>query len=196
MNFLRPGEIPLLLGVPKPLLHDIIIRLPLFTGMSPGEIAELQVQDVIWDYNVIFVWRRKVNRDHPVLVDSETMFKLWQYVDKRKSGPLLLLPGSLKMKVQVMRRIVKRWARKAGLVRYNRITPYTLRHTFCTYWVLSRRSSEGLRRQIGHANLQRLRDYLDFDYSSVRAEFAGIYGSLIPPTTLSFIQPQKIPYVV
>ena len=178
MNFLRPKEELRLLTIPKPPLHDLVIRLPLKTGLSPGEIADLQVTDVCYEYNLLFVWRSKVSRDHPAKVDSETMFRIYQYLDKRKSGSLLELKGSRKMRVQRMRRIVKRWAREAGLPRWNRVTPYTLRHTFCIRWVLGRGTSEGLRRQVGHVNLQKLRHYLDFDYGLVEADYARIFGEV------------------
>jgi len=189
-----------LLAVPKPLHDDLIIRLPLRTGLSPGEMADLRIEDVDFEYNVLWVWRSKISRDHPVLADTETMFKLYEYVDKRKTGPLLLLDGSRRMKVQAMRRIVKHWAREAGLARWGRITPYTLRHTFCINWILGRGrgkgSLEGLRRQTGHRSLQKIKDYLDFDYDQVQAEYARIFEDCRQLTRHSWTQPQQIPYVV
>ena len=195
MNFLRPKEELKLLEFPKPPTDDLVIRLPLKTGLSPGEIADLQVSDVCYEYNLLFVWRSKVSRDHPVKADSETMFKIYQYVDKRQSGSLLQLKGSSRMKVQTIRRKVKRWARDAGLPRWNRVTPYTLRHTFCIRWVLGRGTLEGLRRQLGHRNLQKLRHYLDFDYTAVEADYARIFGDITRFGT--GLQPprQAIPYI-
>jgi len=176
MNFLRPREELRLLALEKPALDDLLIRLPLRTGLSPGEMADMIIDDVSYEYNLLFVWRSKVSRDHPVVTDSDTIWRIWKYVDKRRQGPLFLLEGDRRMKVQAIRRMVKRWAGAAGLDRWHRVTPYTLRHTFCIKWVLGGGSLEGLRRQLGHRNLQKLKDYLDFDYGQVKMEYARLFG--------------------
>ena len=196
LNFLRPEEEIRLLDHPKPLLDDVVIRLPLRTGLSPGEMADLQVTDVCYEYNLLFVWRSKVSRDHPAIVDPKTMFKIYQLANKRRRGLLLQLEGSRRMKVQAMRRTVKKWARAAGLPRWHRVTPYTLRHTFCIRWVLRHGSLEGLRRQLGHRGLQKLRHYLDFDYGDVRREYARIFGDIEELTRRHWLPPLKVSYVV
>lgn len=194
MNFLRPREEQRLLALEKPAIDDLVIRLPLKTGLSPGEIADMTVDDVQYEYNLLFVWRSKVSRDHPVVCDSDTMFKIYQYLDKRIRGPLLELEGRRRMKVQHMRRIVKKWAGAAGLNRWHRVTPYTLRHTFCIKWVLGGGTLEGLRRQVGHSNLQKLKHYLDFDYTHVKAEYARIFGDGLHPTPRIPPTKMRIPY--
>ena len=197
---MRPKEEIRLLGISKPPLDDLVIRVPLMTGLSPGELADLNVTDVSYEYNMLFVWRSKISRDHPTLVDSQTIFKIYQYQDKRKSGPLLLLnvpQGSTRrMKVQAMRRMVKKWAREAGLPRWNRVTPYTLRHTFCVKWVLARGDLESLRRQLGLKSLEKLKHYLDFDFSHVRLEYARIFGDITELTKRYWTLPLNVPYVV
>lgn len=194
MNFLRPGEELRLLAVEKPALDDLVIRLPLRTGLSPGEMADMVVDDVCYEYNLLFVWRSKVSRDHPVIVDSDTMWRIYRYLDKRRDGSLLELEGSRRMRVQAMRRIVKQWAGAAGLARWHRVTPYTLRHTFCIKWILGGGTIEGLRRQLGHQSLQKLKHYLDFDYSEVKVQYARIFGDgLRPDLVLTPVKPE-IPY--
>lgn len=180
MNFLRPREEFRLLGLPKPLMHQVIVQTPLMTGISPREFVDLQVEDVSWDYGLLFVWRSKVSRDHPVKVDTETMWLIWRYLDKRKTGPLLPWKESPRMKAQRLRRVVKRMAREADLLRWRRVTPYTLRHTFCIKWVLGGGTLEGLRRQLGHRSLQKLRVYLDFDYRHVEMEYKRIFEPKVP----------------
>lgn len=196
MNFLRPKEEIRLLEAPKPLLDQLVIQTPLMTGLSPGELADLQVTDIMWDYGVIAVWRSKISRDHLSLVDSQTLFRLWQYVDKRKRGPLFQLGGTRRMKVQAMRRNVKRWARKANLPRWHRVTPYTLRHTFCVKWVMAHGDLESLRRQLGLKSLQKLKHYLDFDFSHVRREYARIFGDITELTRRHWTLHLNVPYVV
>ena len=175
MNFLRPREEQRILSIEKPPLSDLIIRVPLMTGLSPGEMAELTVDDVAYEYGLLFVWRSKVSRDHPAIVDQETLWRIHEYVDKRKTGPLLLMPGTRQAKVQHMRRRVKSWAREANISRWNRVTPYTLRHTFCIKWILGGGSLEGLRRQLGLKSLEKLKHYLDFAYDHVHLQYRRIF---------------------
>ena len=200
MNFLRPKEETRILEVPKPLLDELVLRIPLFTGLGPGELADLQVTDISYAYSVLFVWRSKISRDHLALVDSQTLFKIYQHENKRKRGPLLQLdvpPGSSRrMKVQTMRRTVKKWAKKAGLPRWHMVTPYTLRHTFCVKWVLSQGDLESLRRQLGLKSLQKLKHYLDFDFRHVRLEYARIFGDITELTRRHWTRPLNVPYVV
>jgi len=178
------------LALPKPPLDDLVTRLPLMTGISPSEMADLTIDDVYPEYNVIFVYRSKTSKDHPVLVDAETMFRIYKYVDKRQRGPLLLLEGERRMKTQHIRRIVKRWAREAELSRWYRVTPYTLRHTFCVKWIMAGGSLEGLRRQLGHRSLQKLQHYLDFDYTHVIAEYNRIFARFMQTGTT--FTPEKL----
>jgi len=180
----------------KPLEDQLVIQVPLMTGLSPGELADLQVTDILWDYSVIAVWRSKVSNDHLALVDPQTLFKLWEYVDKRKRGALMQLEGTRRTKVQAMRRTVKHWAREVDLPRWRRVTPYTLRHTFAIKWVMAHGDLESLRRQLGLRSLQKLKHYLDFDYDHVRYEYARIFGDVTELTRRSWILPTTIPYVV
>ena len=196
MNFLRPKEELKLLDVSKPLRDDVMISTPLMTGLSPGELAAIDLDDIYFEYNLLFVWRSKTSRDHPVVVDPETMFKIHQYADKRKTGPLFQLEGNGPSKVQKIRRIVKKWAREASLARWHRVTPYTLRHTFCVKWVVAGGSLEGLRRQLGLKDLQKLRHYLDFDYSHVKVEYHRIFGDVMWLGRVHWNLPLKTPYIV
>lgn len=164
----------------KPLLHQVIVQTPLMTGIGPGEFLALHVEDVMWDYNMLYVWRSKVSRDHVAKIDSDTLLLLWTYLDKRKTGRLLELRGSYLARIQRLRRIVNRAARDAEILRWKRVTPYTLRHTFCIKWVQHLGSLEGLRRQLGHRDLQRLRHYLDFDYRHVELDYARVFGPQRP----------------
>ena len=175
MNFLRPREEHRILSIEKPPLSDLIIRIPLMTGLSPGEMAELTVDDVAYEYGLLFVWRSKVSRDHPAIVDNDTLWRIQEYVDKRRIGPLLRLEGTRKMKVQRMRRLVKKYAAYAVITRWNRVTPYTLRHTFCIKWILGGGSLEGLRRQLGLKSLEKLKHYLDFAYDHVHLQYRRIF---------------------
>lgn len=196
MNFLRPKEELKLIGVDKPLRDDLMITAPLMTGLSPGELVALDLDDVYYEYNILFVWRSKTSRDHPVVVDPVTMFKIYQYADKKKTGPLFQLDGTSHSKVQYVRRIVKKWAQEAGLARSHRVTPYTLRHTFCVKWVVAGGSLEGLRRQLGLTDLQKLRHYLDFDYSHVKAEYHRIFGDIMQLGRAHWNLPLTVPYIM
>lgn len=196
MNFLRPKEELRLLDVSKPLRDDLLISLPLTTGLSPDELATLHLNDVSYEYNLLFVWRSKTHRDRPVVTNSETMFKIHQHADKRKTGPLFRLEGTAHSKVQHIRRTVKKWAREADLARWRRVTPYTLRHTFCIKWVVAGGSLEGLRRQLGHKDLCKLKPYLDFDYSYVKAEYHRIFGDVMHLARAHWNVPLTVPYIV
>ena len=68
VNFLRPREEQRILSIPKELLDDLIVRIPLMTGLSPGEMAELTVDDVAYEYGLLFVWRSKVSRQSSSIV--------------------------------------------------------------------------------------------------------------------------------
>ena len=173
-----------------------MISAPLMTGLSPGEMVSLNLDDVYYEYNLLFVWRNKTSRDHPVVVDPETIFKIYQYADKRKTGPLFQLDGITHSKVQHVRRVVKKWAREAGLARHHRVTPYTLRHTFCVKWVVAGGSLEGLRRQLGLRDLQKLKHYLDFDYSHVKAEYHRIFGEIMQLGRAHWNLPMNVPYIM
>lgn len=183
-----------LLAIEKPLLDDLVIRIPLMTGLSPRELADLTLDDIYYEYNLLFVWRSKTSRDHPAVVDSDTIWRIHRYVDKRKRGLLLDLKGTPRLKVQHMRRIVKKWAARVELVRWHRVTPYTLRHTFCIKWIMAHGDLESLRRQLGLKSLEKLRHYLDFDYSHVQEEYRRIYGGTQPFRPVTPPEPMKIPY--
>jgi integrase len=195
LNFLRPREEMRILEAEKPLLQQVIVQTPLMTGLSPGEFLALHVEDVMWDYNMLYVWRSKVSRDHPAKCNSDTMRLLWTYLDKRKTGPLLELEGSYAARIQRLRRTVNYAARDAEILRWRRVTPYTLRHTFCIKWVQHRGTLEGLRRQLGHRSLQRLQHYLDFDYRHVELDYARVFGPQKPLRLVSCTRQLRPRYI-
>ena len=143
----------------------VLFRLLLATGCRISEILGIDKEDVDLNARRILV-QGKGNRRRPVFVDLETAEEFSQYLKR-------ILPGGRVFDLSRFYcvKMVKKYARKAGIANWRQLSPHKLRHSFAIRWVQSKKEIEALRRLLGHARLNTTQVYLDYDESFVKQEY-------------------------
>ena len=143
----------------------ILFRLLLATGCRISEILGIDKEDVDLNARRILVQGKRSKR-RPVFVDPDTAEEFAQYL---KNTP----PGGRAFDLSRFYcvKMVKKYARKAGIANWRQLSPHKLRHSFAIRWVQSKKEIEALRRLLGHARLNTTQVYLDYDESFVKQEY-------------------------
>jgi len=175
--FLRPDDIAGLLSVVHTLRDILIVRLLYFCALRISEVLGLEVEDVDFEERLIQVrhavtpsGRPKGRKERLVPVDIDTLRILQIYVDLGFRGRLFHI------RPRHVQRLIKRYAREAGIQGWRRVTPHKLRHSFAVNWVKRGGDIERLRRILGHSSLARTQIYLQFRMEDVQEEYDRIMG--------------------
>jgi len=176
--FLISGQVTELLSVPTKLRDRILLRLLYFCALRVSEALGLRIEDINPVERVIKVCHAvtpsglpKGYKERYVPIDAETLRLIVEYAGTRNLGPLFTIS------IRQAERIIKKYAKQAGIPDWKRITPHKLRHSFAVHWVQSGGDLERLRRILGHESLNTTQIYLQFRFEDVRDEYDRIMGS-------------------
>lgn len=140
----------------------VIYCLLLDTGMRVGEACALTLDDTKTEERLLFVRGGKTgNRVVPVTVGTVRLLKGWLKIRERcntaKESNYLFVG---KYDPYIKRRGVEKAFRIVGdRVGNELLTPHTLRHAFCTYYLKNGGSIDKLRHIVGHADFRMLLEY-------------------------------------
>jgi site-specific recombinase XerD len=133
------------------------------TGVRRGELATIQDKNVQLDRNLIYVTGK--TGDRIVTITKELADRLKAYMRKKKTGPFAespyLFPSRMNLSqpvnAQYVTQVFRRIKKKLGLPK---LTPHTLRHAFCTYYLINGGNVENLRVQSGHKTYSSMLHYM------------------------------------
>ncbi len=173
---LEPEEAQKLLSVPNKryitgLRNKVILNLMLNMGLRVSEVTNIKQLEINLKYRKlrIIVKKGRVCRD---LVIPETIIDLleeWRMrkpisskyffctIKVRKDGSFASKKGE-KLSVRYIQEVIKKYSEKAGIGK--NITPYTLRHTFGTFFYRQTKDVESLRKQLGHVDINSTQIYV------------------------------------
>jgi integrase/recombinase XerD len=124
-------------GSPWGLRDAVALRLLVLCGLRVSELAGVDVKDVDLGQRELLVRRGKGARERLVFFNAGTRVRLARYLvearprlARRREPALLVGQKGRRLQVSGIQNAVRRYALAAGLDR--RISPHSLRHTFCT----------------------------------------------------------------
>ena len=134
------------------------------TGMRRGEMANLKVDNVQFDQKIIYIptgkqGARVVNMTS-VLADRLKMYLKRRERSDTKSCPYLFPSQDWvegEQNPQFVSKVFRRVKKRLGLPN---LTPHTLRHAFCTYFLVNGGNLESMRSQSGHKTYSSMLHYL------------------------------------
>lgn len=139
-----------------------------YTGVRVGELCRMQVEDFNMRRGQPFVHvEREKNEDPdeiPLVPRAAHAANLWRA--GRSSGPMWLLRNEVAMDRRGVDRVVKRVAKKAGIVK--RVHPHVFRHTFITLGLEAGAQPRDMQHSVGHRSLRSLATYDHFTNSLER----------------------------
>jgi site-specific recombinase XerD len=143
--------------ISKPIQRDsILLRCMYFLGMSNAEAQNFRVEDIDSVNNTIRIHEGKNRRDRTLPVPAELMNDLKDYLGMRSDG--YIIRGRDKKANRIsdrhIRRIVKGYAKEAGIQGWDEIHPHTLRHSYATHMLNHGTSIEAVQALLGHERLE------------------------------------------
>lgn len=156
-RILKEEEVAEMMRISKPVQRDaILLRCMYFLGMSNAEAQNLMVQDIDSVNNTVRVHEGKNRRDRTLPVPAELMNDLKEYLGMRSEG--YVIRGRDKKANRIsdrhIRRIVKGYAKEAGVANWDEIHPHTLRHSYATHMLNHGMSIEAVQALMGHERLE------------------------------------------
>jgi site-specific recombinase XerD len=139
-----------------------VVHLMLDQGMRSGEVCNLNVADVNFDQNHIYV-RGKGDKDRIVPLVSKVKRRLYEYLTLYRpyTGSEIFLCSVNGTYTDISQDSIKslfsRIRSKTGI---KRLKPHLLRHTFATSFLLGGGDMESLRLYMGHASYETTQNYL------------------------------------
>lgn len=140
-----------------------VIAVLLDTGMRVGELASIELRDVLWTDRMVRVMGKTGGRAVPARTSL-------RYVQRYISHERRALPGverlvtsrtGLPMSAQGLTTSVRRTAEEAG-VQADKLGPHTFRHTFAMEYLKSGGDLFSLMRILGHSNVKTTEKYVQW----------------------------------
>lgn len=134
-----------------------LLELLYASGLRASEIANLNVTDVNLGSGTLRVRRGKGGKDRVGVFGRKAAHALKVYLTGRTRGPVFRNSLSGRIRTEMIRKIVKKAARRAGL---SGVHPHTLRHTFATVLLNRGLDIRYVQELLGHASLSTTAIYL------------------------------------
>ncbi|MCD6462067.1 MAG: tyrosine-type recombinase/integrase [Thermoplasmata archaeon] len=166
-KYLKEHEINALIHAPERLRDHLILLLLYQTGMRVGELAALNVGDVDFDSEEIYIQKAKRHSEGRVvpLVDPVTRSKLRYYLGQRirnKRDPLFLSNKGGRLSKRQIQRLVEKYAAQVGIDPERRHA-HVLRHTHAVHALKSGIDLRTLQQNLGHSSIEVTAIYLTMD---------------------------------
>lgn len=124
----------------------------LFGGMRSNELSMLNVDDIDFEEDTIFIQHAKGHKQRILPLHYRARKALEDYLEGRTDGPIFLSNRGARISNRRLRSLVKGLAQHAGIEKD--IHPHSLRHTFATLLREADVELGDVSRLLGHKKLQ------------------------------------------
>lgn len=171
-RFLTKPEVTRLLDQPKSLRDQAILEVFYATGIRRGELARLNIEDVILDKGLIKI-HGKGNVERLGLLGEAALNALRLHIKQRDGHSdclaLFLNNNGARLSTRSINEIVKKHGKAAGI--RTRVTPHALRHTFATHLLEGGADLRTVQELLGHSSLQTTQIYTHVTQEAARVVY-------------------------
>ena len=179
---LSTAEVKALIQAPKYLKHRSIIATLYGCGLRSYELCNLQVCDIDFDRNTVFIKKQKGKLDRYVPLGSTLAYALKKYIKAERPTAFLFVSQCRKtnQKTGITTRGVN-WAvkeAKSKLKTKKKITAHTLRHSYATHLLEQGIDLVRIQKLMGHASIENTMKYLhvaQFDVKPIHNPLDTLY---------------------
>ncbi|MFH1294813.1 MAG: tyrosine-type recombinase/integrase, partial [Candidatus Aenigmatarchaeota archaeon] len=134
-RFLTIEEVNAMFDVSKDNPRDnLLLRSYFYLGLRNAELKNLKIEDVDLINRVVKVVQGKGKKDRYVPIPTQDLIgRLRDWIAGREEGQLFEGLSNGRLSDRHIRRIVKDYARKAGIRKASEVHPHTLRHSYATF---------------------------------------------------------------
>ncbi|WP_337859900.1 site-specific tyrosine recombinase/integron integrase [Ferroplasma sp.] len=152
-----------------------IISVFLYTGVRVSELANLQLGDVDFDENIIYIHSGKGDKDRIVVMPEICHNHVKSYMKDRikimsNNNYLFISNKKTKFNTSTIERMVKRVAKNTGIIK--NVTPHVLRHTFATSVLRNGGDIRFIQQILGHSSLATTQIYTHIDDNTLKEMYS------------------------
>jgi len=139
---------------PSGLRNRCILSVMVNAGLRCAEALALRGRDIDWDTGRLTVVNGKGGRSRVVWLNQSDLALLGALREtlQDRAGALFRTSGGSRVDARYVRRMVKRYARRAGIVDKD-VHPHVLRHTFATDLYRRTKNLRLVQKALGHASI-------------------------------------------
>ena len=153
-RFLSPLEVAEMFRVAAPSKRDsMLLKCLYYLGLRNAEGRNLLIEDVDIINKTVKVVQGKGKKDRLVPIPGGFSVELQAFI-AGKEGPVFPGRSQGKLSDRHIRRVVKKYAQKAGVRKAEEIHPHTLRHSYATHLQNQGVPLNVIQAILGHARLE------------------------------------------
>ena len=138
----------------SPFRNQCLIRVMLDAGLRAGEGVALRPEHIDMRTCKLIVREGKGAKDRILWIDTDLRDLLGRWLDRRPESPWLFpTRHGTQLATRYLRDMVKRYARKAGIAEWEKVSPHTFRHTFATDLYRNTSRIRLVQKALGHENI-------------------------------------------
>ena len=146
-----------------------MIRLMLDAGLRVGEVVALRPEHLNMRTCKLIIREGKGAKDRVLWVDPDLRDLIGSWLERRPDSEWLFpTRHGTQVNTRYMRSAVKRYARKAGVQEWERVSPHTLRHTFATDLLNATGNIRLVQETLGHADVSTTMIYTHVNSEEIR----------------------------
>jgi integrase/recombinase XerD len=131
-----------------------MLRVMLEGGLRAGEVVALQPAHLNMTSCKLMVHQGKGNKDRTLWVNDDLLDLVGRWLERRPPSTWLFpARNGERLDTRYLREMVKRYAQKAGISEWDKVSPHTLRHTFATDLYRETKNIRLVQKALGHSDL-------------------------------------------
>ena len=152
-----------------------VLSVFLYTGLRVSELVNLEIGDVDFEENIIYVHAGKGDKDRIVVMPDICKEHIKNYMKERikirsNNNYLFISNKKTKFNTSTVERMVKRVAENSGITK--NVTPHVLRHTFATSILRNGGDIRFIQQILGHSSLATTQIYTHIDDSTLKEMYS------------------------
>lgn len=155
---------------------QLILKCLFYLGLRNSEVRNMRIEDMDLINRNVKVVSGKGKKDRYIPLPKSLLKPLEKWIGDREEG--LLFPGRSednKISGRHLRRIVKKYAKRAWVRKPDEVHPHTLRHSYATYLQNKGVPLNVIQRVLGHANVETTTIYAHLGIDRIRGYIDEVF---------------------
>ncbi len=162
-RFLSEAEVKAMFEKAENPRDRLLLKCLFYLGLRNSEAQKLRIEDIDLINRLVKVVAGKGKKDRYVPIPiQELVEELKDFIGQRQEGPLFAVSD------RHIRRIVKKYAKLAGIRKAEEVHPHTLRHSYATFLQNRGVPLNIIQEMLGHARIETTTIYVHLGLERMR----------------------------
>jgi len=151
---------------------NLMLKCMFYLGLRNSEVQNLRIEDIDFINGNVKVVQGKGKKDRYVPIPTKSLAsELNSYIENRQTGKMFYISD------RHIRRIVKYYAKKAGIRKPDEVHPHTLRHSYATFLQNQGTPLNVIQDLLGHARIDTTTIYVHLGMEKKKELIEKAFGN-------------------